>query len=513
MGIHQINALPYHGSIAPHPARMQPRHGKTRIPQTRPACTAIPLIAISANPGVPMIDDREKKIILIVAALASFLVPYTGSSITVTLPAMAAQFNVDAVTLGWITSAYIISAAVFIVPFGRYADIIGRKKIFLIGLAIFTIASLCCALAPTEALLIAARFLQGIGGAMIFATSVAIVTQVYGPGERGWALGITIATVYAGLSIGPFLGGILTDRFGWPAIFLVNVPLGLLTIALTLQGVRHEWADACGERLDLYGAAIYGIMLFVFIYGMLLLPDPAGLAWIGTAIASGALFVWWEKRTEHPLIDLSVFSDNRTFVFSNIAAMINYGATFGVGVLLSLYLQYIQGFSAESAGLILVAQPVIQVIFSPIAGRLSDRVEPRIVSTVGMAITGLGLFICIFITPATPVWVIVGSLMVMGLGYGLFSSPNTNAIMSSVKNQHLAIASGMNATMRSVGQLLSMAIAMFCFAIFIGSETITPSVYPSLMTSVTVAFIVFTVLCLAGVAASYVRGTIHSDDS
>lgn len=458
-----------------------------------------------------MIDDREKKLILIVAALSSFLVPYTGSSITVALPAMAGQFQTDAVTLGWITSAYIISAAVFIVPLGRYADIVGRKKIFLAGLYLFTAASLCCAFSPTENILIAFRLVQGVGGAMIFATSLAIITQVFGPGERGAAIGITIATVYAGLSIGPFLGGILTDRFGWPAIFLVNVPIGLLTIAITLQGVRHEWADAAGERLDLWGAVLYGIMLFSLILGMLIFPDPSGFAWIAVAIVVAVAFVRLERRAEHPLIDLSVFSDNKTFVFSNIAAMINYGATFGVGVLLSLYLQYIQGYTAEFAGLVLIAQPVVQVIFSPIAGRLSDRVEPRIVSTIGMGITALGLSFCLLLSPATPLWVIIGSLMVMGLGYGLFSSPNTNAIMSSVEKKHLAIASGMNATVRSLGQLLSMAIAMFCFAVFIGSETITPAVYPALMTSVTVALILFTTLCIVGIAASWVRGTIHKD--
>jgi EmrB/QacA subfamily drug resistance transporter len=471
----------------------------------------ISLIRISANPVTPMIEDREKKIILLVASLSSFLVPYTGSSITVALPAMASQFHADAVTLGWITSAYIIAAAVFIVPFGRYADIVGRKRIFIIGLVVFSLASLLCAFAPSENLLIAARFLQGIGGAMLFSTSLAIVTQVFGHGERGAAIGITIATVYAGLSIGPFLGGLLTDHFGWPAIFLVNVPLGLLTLALTLHYVRHEWADAAGDRFDSTGAIIYSIMLFCLIYGMLLLPDPVGIVWVIVAPLACGLFYWWEKRTSHPLIDFSVFADNRTFVFSNIAAMINYGATFGVGVLLSLYLQYIQGFSAATAGLILIAQPVVQMVFSPVAGRLSDRIEPRIVATAGMALTTLGLALFIFLTPSTPVWVIVASLMVLGLGYGFFSSPNTNAIMSSVEKQHLGIASGMNATMRSLGQLLSMAIAMFCFSVFIGMVTITPAVYPALMTSVTVTFVIFTILCIIGVGASYVRGTIHRD--
>lgn len=499
---------PFEVSLRPHPnlaTRILPRKTPSRF-----CHSTIPLITISANPDVTMIDDREKKVILLVASLASFLVPFTGSSITIALPAMAAQFGVDAVTLGWITSSYIIAAAVFIVPFGKYADIIGRRKIFAGGLVIFTIASLACALSPTEELLIVSRFLQGIGGAMIFATSLAIVTQVFGPGERGTAIGITIATVYAGLSVGPFLGGILTDMFGWPAIFLINVPLGILTLILMLRCVRHEWADAAGERFDTTGAVIYSITLFCLIYGMLLIPEAAALVWIASAIIAALVFIWWERRVPAPLIDFTVFAHNRTFVFSNIAAMINYGATFGVGVLLSLYLQYIQGFSAASAGLILIAQPVVQMLFSPIAGRLSDRIEPQIVATAGMIFTATGLFIFVFLTPSTPLFVIIGTLMILGLGYGLFSSPNTNAIMSSVQKQHLGIASGMNATMRSFGQLLSMAIAMACFAIFIGPAKMTPAVYPALMTSVTVAFGIFTILCVIGIGTSYVRGTIHS---
>ena len=457
-----------------------------------------------------MISPREKYVILLVASLASFLVPYTGSSITVALPAMATQFHVDAVTLGWITSAYIISAAVFIVPFGRLADIRGRKKIFIIGVGIFTLASLACAFAPTEGLLIAARFCQGIGGAMLFATSVAIVTQVYGPGERGWALGITIATVYAGLSVGPFLGGILTDHFGWPAIFLINVPIGIATILLTLLCIPHEWADAGGEPFDLCGSVIYGSTLFCGIFGIAHSAGSHGFCMDSSSFCRGGLFVWWQKRSSCPILDLGIFRVNRTFTYSNIAAMINYGATYGVGFLLSLYLQYIKGFSAEFAGFILVAQPVVQTILSPVAGKISDRVEPQIVATIGMCITTIGLSTFIFLGPDTPLYLIIAALMILGLGYAFFSSPNTNAIMSSVDRKYLGIASGMVATMRSLGQVLSMAIAMFCFSIFIGAVDITPAVYPALIESTVVAFLVFTLICIAGVAASYARGPIHA---
>ena len=456
-----------------------------------------------------MIDEHGKKVILLVASLASFLVPYTGSSITVALPAIAGQFSVDAVTLGWITSAYIISAAVFILPSGRLADIWGRKKIFLLGVAIFTSASLASAFAPSAGFLIAARFIQGIGGAMLFATSVAIVTQVYGPGERGKVLGITIAAVYAGLSVGPFLGGVLTDHFGWPAIFLLNVPVGLVTIALTLLCVTHEWADAAGERFDTYGTVVYGFMLFCGIFGLLLLPETGGIVWRGVSVCAAAVFIGWEQRCTYPLLNLAIFRENRTFMFSSIAAMINYAATFGVAFLLSLYFQYIRGFPAGTAGLLLIAQPIVQMIFSPFAGRLSDRIEPRVVATAGMAITMLGLSFFIFLDQDTPILFCVLALVVLGFGYALFSSPNTNAIMSSVPLRDLGVASGMVATMRSLGQVLSMAIAMISCSLCIGTVAITPAVYPALQTSIRYAFAAFTGICCIGIGASIVRGTIH----
>ena len=243
---------------------------------------------------------------------------------------------------------------------------------------------------------------------------------------------------------------------------------------------------------------------------MLLLPDYTGFIWISAAVFGAVLYMRWQKRCSHPILDLGIFLENRTFTYSNIAAMINYGATYGVGFLLSLYLQYIKGFSAETTGLILVAQPIVQTILSPVAGKISDRVEPQVVATIGMAITTLGLSFFIFLGQDTPLWLIVAALMILGLGYAFFSSPNTNAIMSSVDKKYLGIASGMVATMRSLGQVLSMAIAMFCFSIFIGAKDITPAIYPALIESTVVAFLVFTLLCIVGVAASYVRGSIHS---
>ena len=453
-----------------------------------------------------MTGKREKNILLLVASLASFLVPYTVSSLTVALPAISAAFLLDAVTLGWVTSAYLLTAAIFIVPFGKLADLYGRKRFFLFGNILFALGSLLAALSWSGSVLITARVIQALGGAMVFSTSVAIVTEVFPPGERGKAIGIVTATVYAGLSLGPFIGGVLTTHVGWASIFLLNIPLALIVIALTLMYIPEEWADGGDRRFDLSGAVLYGLMLFGCIYGLTLLPSLSGITWMLLGAAGIAVFVWWEHRTPVPILDLSLFRHNTVFVFSNLAALINYAVVFAVGFLLSLYLQYNRGIDPQTTGLILIAQPVVQMVISPVSGHLSDRIEPRILATLGMACTTIGLAILMLLSPATPLFVIIAGLLVLGFGYGLFSSPNTNAIMSSVDVRHLGIASGMVATMRAIGQMTSLAIVMLVFSALIGSVQISPSVYPKLQESVHVTFAIFVVLGVIGTVASYARG-------
>ena len=453
-----------------------------------------------------MTGTREKRVLLLVSSLASFLVPYTVSSLNVALPAIAEAFKLDAVTIGWVTSAYLLTAAICIVPFAKIADMYGRKRFFLLGNLFFVAGSLLAALSWNGSAIIAARGIQGLGGAMVFGTSIAILTAVFPSGERGKAIGIVNATVYAGLSTGPFIGGILTQNTGWQSIFLVNVPIGVLVIALTLLWIPEEWADAGRRRFDFYGAILYGLMLIGCIYGLTLMPSPTGFAWMGAGFCLLCAFVWWEKRASDPLVEPSLFCDNHLFLFSNIAALINYAIVFAVGFLLSLYLQYNRGLDPQIAGLILIAQPVVQTIVSPISGHLSDSVEPRLLATIGMALTTAGLFVLALLSPETPVWMIVAGLIILGTGYGLFSSPNTNAIMSSVDIRHFGVASGMVSTMRAIGQMLSLAIAMLVFSAVIGTVQITPAVYPQLQTSVTTAFSVFVVLGIIGIWASYARG-------
>jgi len=443
---------------------------------------------------------------LIIAILSSFMTPFMGSSINLALPAIAREFKIDAVILTWIPTAYLLASGVCLVPFGRLADLYGRKKIFGLGMVAFTLSSLLCAVASSAFQLIVFRVFQGIGSAMIFSTGLAILTSVFPPHERGKVLGISVAAVYTGLSLGPVLGGLLTQHFTWRSVFLANLPVGLVILIVILWGLREEWAEARGEPFDLRGSIIYGAGITGFIGGISLLPSLESLAllFVGTAALWG--FVKWEMRTKSPVFPLDLFTSNRVFAFSSLAAFINYSATFAITFLLSLYLQHIKGLNPRDAGLILIFQPVVMAACSPVAGWLSDRIEPRVVATAGMALTTLGLLPFSFLTQDSSLSFLIGGLIILGMGFGLFSSPNTNAIMGSVEKKFYGLASGAVGTMRLLGMMISMGMATAVFALFIGRVEISRDNHSALLKSLGILFSLFSLLCFFGIFASLVRG-------
>jgi len=456
-----------------------------------------------------MNDAANKRAALLVVTLSSFLTAFMISSVNIALPPIGSEFAVDAALLSWVVTSHLLASAMFLVPFGRVADMHGRKRVFTYGVLICTVSSLLSAISTSAISLISFRILQGIGSAMIFGTEVAILTSVFPIEERGKALGINVAVVYLGLSFGPFLGGSLTQHLGWRSIFLANVPLGLIIIAFTFRELKGEWAEAKGEKFDFIGSIIYSLTLIAIMYGFSLLPAMLG-AWLILMGVFGILaFVKWEIEAENPVLDVDLFRNNTVFAFSNLTALINYSATFAVSFLLSLYLQYVRGLSPQDTGLVLASQPIVQAIFSPFTGRLSDRIEPRIVASIGMALTVVGLFLFTFINERTTLGFIVACLILLGFGFALFSSPNTNAVMSSVDKRFYGVASATLGTMRLTGQTLSMGIAMLTFAIYNGRVQITPEYYPLFLRSVKIAFIIFAVLCFVGVFASLARGKVR----
>ncbi len=444
--------------------------------------------------------------VLFVAVVSSFVTPFMLSSVNVALPAIQNDFQMNAILLAWIATAYLLSCSVFLVPFGKIADIYGRKRMFVAGISIFTVSSLLCATAWNTASLLALRAIQGVGTSMIFATGIAIVTSAFPPNERGKAIGITVAAVYIGLSVGPLVGGVLTQYFGWRSVFIVTSALGVPTIYFAIWKLNSEWYGAPGERLDVAGSLLYAAALTLIVYGFSMLPAAESLWEIIAGLVLILIFVKWELRVAHPVFNVELFANNRSFAFSSLAALINYSATFAVTFLVSLYLQYIKGLDPKTAGMILISQPVMMAVFSPFAGKLSDRIEARKVASIGMAVTSVGLFGMTFLSSETDLGYIIGDLLFLGFGFALFSSPNMNAIMSSVEPKFYGLASGAVASMRLLGQMLSMGLATLVFSLYIGRVKITPDCYPAFLKSVDTAFMIFATICAFGIVVSLARG-------
>ncbi len=461
----------------------------------------------------PMASPSAPRLTLAATTLAAFLTPFMAAAANIALPSIGRAWHLDAVTLGWVATSYLVAAAAFLVPVGKLADIHGRRGIFVGGLGVYAAASAACALAPSASLLIAARVVQGLGGAMMFGTGVAILISIYPPAKRGWALGINVAGVYLGLSFGPFVGGLLTDHLGWRSVFLVNAGLGALATGVTLGWLRGERPEASGERLDLVGSALYSAGLTAFMIGFARLPRATGIDTMALGVVALVLFVRRQLASPAPLLDMALFRHNRVFALSNAAALVNYSATFAVGFLLSLYLQQVRGLTPQAAGALLVAQPVAQALLSPAAGRLSDRVEPRMVASAGMALTVIGLAMLAALGRSTPLGFVAGCLALLGCGFGLFSSPNTNAVMGAVERRDYGLASSILASSRLVGQMLSMGLATLLLALFVGRVRLTATQPDAFLRSTRMGFLVFAGLCLLGTFASLARGRRPADAS
>jgi len=458
-------------------------------------------------------EKTSKKSVLLVATFAAFLIPFLGSAVNLALPSIGEDLNANAIQLGWVISSFILSSAIFLLPFGRYADIIGRKKVFSLGILLFAISTSLIIFSHSITSLIVLRVFQGLSGAMIFGTSLAIITSVFEPGERGKAMGINITAVYLGLSCGPVIGGLLTQYFGWRSIFAFLVPFAIISLILIRRRIKTEWADASGEKFDWRGAVIYGIALSSFMFGFSRLPSATGWIFIIMGLIMAILFLFVEKRTINPVFDINLILHNRVFAFSGIAALIHYSATSATGFFISLYLQYLKGLDARTAGLIMISQPIAMTLLSPLAGKLSDRKNPGVIASAGMGLTATGLILLCFIKETTPDYLIVLLLIMMGIGFGLFSSPNSNAIMSSVEKRHLGVASGVVGTMRMVGQMMSMGIAMMLISLYIGNQTINPATYPGLIASMRTGFIIFSALSVFGIFASLARNEKLGNDN
>ena len=459
-----------------------------------------------------MDNDTIKNTVLITVMLGSFLIPFMGTSLNLALPSIQKEFLLDAVILSWIPTVFILANAALILPFGRLADIHGRKRIFLYGVITYTLASFLAAISPSGIFLLIFSFLQGVGCSMIFGTGVALISSVFQPMERGKAYGIYIASVYTGIFSGLILGGFLIQQFGWRSIFLFNIPFGILLTLLVLFEIKLDWTGSKGEKFDFLGAILFFFIIIALMEGFSNLSGIFGKYLLFAGLLGILIFYRIEKNLEYPLIKTSIFK-NRVFTISIVSILIINVGTTAITLLLSLYLQYLKQLTPNEAGVILLLQPLAVAFLSPFIGRISDKIEIRVLSSAGMAITTIGLFSFTILNSTTSLSSIILGLILVGTGLALFSSPVTNAAMSSVSKKIYGAASATVSTMVFTGQVLSLGVVILIFAVYLGNVQIIPQFYNEFLKSANLAFIIYTLICFIAIFPLVLMGkkTISED--
>ena len=452
--------------------------------------------------------EPNQAAIVFMVTLNAFSTPMMLSATNVALPAISENFSLSAVTLSWVPMAYLMASAMFILIFGRVADLFGRTRLFLLGTGAVVVTSIFTALSISQEMLLLGRFLQGISAAMLYATQMAIVSSVFPPERRGRAIGIVVSAVYVGLAAGPLLGGVATDLFGWRANFLLHIPLALVVIHIGLHKVKGECSGKKGD-LDFIGAALFALTILLLCLAITSFPGKWSMALLALCLVILTFFIRHVKTVENPIWDIRLFWGNAIFTRSCGASLIMYTAIYANVVLMSLYLQQIKLLSATETGLFLMIQPISMAALSPVFGRLSDRIEPRILASAGMAVTALGLFFLSSLTAHSLLLNIGLALALTGVGFSLFSSPNTNAIMGSVDKKDYGSASGTAATTRVLGQLSSMMLVAFAMSLIVGDNVIDANNLPALEQSIQLSFSIAAAICLPGILLSISRGKLR----
>ena len=444
--------------------------------------------------------------ILFATSMGAFLNPMIASMVILALPAIGLEFSVSARDLGWMSTAFILATAILLVPASRLVDSIGYKKSYIIGALIVAVSCFFSIFAPDYSTLIILRIIAGMGSAFVMITGLAILTRVYPANKRGMVIGINTAMVYVGASVGPIIGGSLTEYLGWRSIFLMMVPLLLISIALVVKFLRQEFKNP-GKSFDIKGTILYATAIFCTMFGLSTITDNGSLFLAIAGIILIVLFIWYERRVAEPVLHVNLFFKNTRFARSSYTALLNYSCTYGSVYMVSLYLQSVGALTAVEAGFIIFFQPLIQAIMTPIAGKLSDRFDPRYLVTFGMALSAIGVILLAGLGLTAAVSYIAITQVFIGLGSALFSAPNTNAIMSAVSQNEYSSASSIVAVMRQLGMILSMAVCMAAISIFVGGlDMLGPNMYPEFVQALQVSMLICAGLAVIGIFFSWFRG-------
>lgn len=446
--------------------------------------------------------------ILLTVCIAQFMAPFMLTSVGVALPSLGRDLGASAVQLGLVEQLYVLSLAMTMLTFGRFGDIVGQRSLFLAGLCVFTLFTFSVGFSTSIHMVMGFRFVQGIGAAMVLSGSMALVAAAYAPELRARKIGLVSACTYAGLSTGPVIGGWVTLHFGWRHVFLMAVPIGLAAIVACLFGMQDMSRNASGESMDWKGSLVYAVSIGLVMTGAAHANKPLlGLPMIVAGVIGIIVFIRMESGSASPLLDVRLLTRNRFFTLSCLAALGNYAATFGIIFLMSLFLQYAKDLTPRQAGFVLLMQPLMQVVASPIAGRLAERVDITRLATGGMLASSAGLLMAAFTAgTGVPLWIVVLELMLIGTGFGIFITPNTTAIMGSVERRQFGVASGMIGAMRTLGMAVSLTTISLIFSLVMGEHEIGRETLPAFLLSMKAGLVVYAVFSCLGVILSLGRG-------
>jgi EmrB/QacA subfamily drug resistance transporter len=442
--------------------------------------------------------------VLIAIGIGSFMAALDGSVVNTILPVLRSTFQSDVASIEWVVTIYLLVLSGLLLTFGRLGDLRRHKSIYLWGFVVFVVSSALCGASWSPTALVVFRGIQAIGAAMLASNSPAIVTGNFPPEQRGRTFGLISTMTYLGLTVGPSLGGWLTQAFGWRTVFYINVPVGAMAILLTLIFIPQDTPVESGQRFDILGAVLFMAGLTALLLG---LNQGAEWGWLSPSILGlllGALvllgfFVLVELRAHAPMLDLSLFKIP-LFSVSTANAVLNYICVYSLIFLMPFYLIQGRGLNPAQAGLLLTAQPIIMAIAAPISGSLSDRFGSRTPGMIGMGILALGLFLLSRIGAETNLWLVAGALSIAGLGTGTFISPNTSALMGSAPKARQGIASGVQAVARNFGMVLGIGLAGAIFTTQLAQNTAE-----ALYKGIDMAFLSASGVAVIGVATSALK--------
>jgi EmrB/QacA subfamily drug resistance transporter len=447
---------------------------------------------------------------LLVVCIGCFIGPLGVASVNIAIPDLAADLHVNARYISWIPTLFLLSNVAFMLPFGKVADNFGRKRIYTYGLILNAFSSVMCAGGDVIEWILFWRFIQGAATAMIFGTGAAILTSVTPAHKRGVALGLSSACIYIGLTVAPAIGGWLTELWGWRSVFLFQVPLVIGLIILIKYKLPGEWKNEKHSAFDWLGTGIFGLAAGALVIGFSLLPSWSGVCLLILATLGIALFVLQQSRHKEPLIRVQMFRESRIFSMSLSTSLLMYASVYPLTFLLSLYLQYVKGYSPAQAGQIILVQALAMAVVAPFSGRLSDKIQHRLLASIGCGIVAVGFLILGQMDTNTTATYISGSLLLIGIGFGLFSTPNNNAIMSAVHTRELGVASASMNLARTIGNLLGMSLVNFLVHIYLGDAHFTEQQFPALLKTVTISLHVSLLCVVLACFLSAFRGKIES---